>query len=309
MAKVHAHHHHPSPNTFTTATLNVKSNPEMSQKKVNHDVRKASHTADLIGWNEISPKRYFAAIKALGPKWGHYMPHDGHLRIPNPISWKKSVWKEESSGFVKTHGGKAKVSPNRYITWVKLKNRATGKEVVRMNTHLVSGAWSHHDGTTAWRRKMWNTHMRKLDHLVKHFEKQGLDVVVGGDFNRDSYHVLGKDVAYDNKLNVGTHGHSTYDYLMHARSNDLHLMGAHVNRGFASDHDEVVATYSLSGHAKPKAHAAPKHAAAHPAVKPSHPAHAATANPVQAASSSDSVTQSFTTFFTQLFQTLFGLEG
>jgi hypothetical protein len=302
-AKIGHHRHHHNPNTFTTATLNVKSNPEMSQKKVVHDVRKASHTADLIGWNEISPKRYFSAIKALGPSWGHYMPHDGGLRIPNPISWKKSVWKKEASGFVKTHNGKAKVSPNRYITWVKLKNRATGKEIVRMNTHLVSGAWGEHKATTAWRRKMWNTHMEKLDHLVKHFEKKGLDVVVGGDFNRDSYHVLGKDVAYDNKLNVGTHGRSTYDYLMHTRSKDLHKVGAHVIHGFASDHDEVVARYSLSGGGKTK-HPAPAHHAnaTHPAAAP-HPAGGAGGS---GAGSNDSYAQALTDFLTQLFQSLFG---
>src|SRR6476661_1119744 len=132
---------------FKTLNINVKSNPEMSQNKVRHDVRKAAHSAGLIGWNEISPKRYFDAIRNLGPDWGHYMPHDGKLRIPNPISWKKSVWQKESSGFVKTHGGKAKVSPNRYITWVKLKNKQTGKTVVRMNTHLVSGAWGKHKPT------------------------------------------------------------------------------------------------------------------------------------------------------------------
>ena len=241
--------HHRAATNITTATLNVKSNPEMSQKSVLHDVEKASKTAGLIGWQEIGPERYFKAIKELGPEWGHYMPHDGGLHIPDPISWKKSEWKLEGSGFIKTHNGKAKVSPNRYITWVKLKNKQTGKDVVRINTHLVSGAWSKHNATTPWRRKMWNIHMHKLDALVKHFESQGLPVIVGGDFNRDSFHVLGKDVRYDNKLNVGTHGGphgSTYDYLMDGKNRALKLEGSRVNRGFASDHDEVIAKFRLS---------------------------------------------------------------
>lgn len=129
---------------ITTATLNVKSNPTMSQAKVRHDVQKASHTAGLIGWQEIGPDRYFKAIKALGPSWAHYMPHDGGLHIPNPISWKKDQYKLVGHGFVRTHHGKAGISPNRYITWVKLKDRKTGKTIVRMNTHLVSGAWGQH---------------------------------------------------------------------------------------------------------------------------------------------------------------------
>lgn len=88
--------------------------------------------------------------------------------------------------------------------------------------------------------------MHKLDQLVKHFEHQGLPVIVGGDFNRDSYKVLGNDVRYDNDLHVGTHGkHTTYDYLMHTRNKHLQLKNAHVVHGYASDHDEVVATYDL----------------------------------------------------------------
>lgn len=231
---------------FRTVNINVKSNPLMGQKQVVHDVKKAAHEGGLIGWNEIGPDRYFQAIKQLGPNWHHYMPHDGGLRIPNPISWKDSVWQKQGEGFLKTHNGKAKVSPNRYITWVKLKHRGSGRSVVRINTHLISGAWSQPKPTTAWRREQWQTHMDKLDKLVAHFKAQGLEVVVGGDFNRDSHKVLGNDVAYDNKLNEGTHGRSTYDYLMHTRSAALRKLTGHVEPGFASDHDAVVARYSLA---------------------------------------------------------------
>lgn len=236
------------PFTFRTVNINVKSNPEMSQRRVEHDVKRAAEAGGLIGWNEIGPERYFKAVKALGDEWGHYMPHDGGLHIPNPISWKKDVWKKEDAGFLRTHGGKAKVSPNRYITWVKLKHRASGQEVVRINTHLVSGAWKPgHRPTTEWRREMWRTHIEKLHRVVDTFEKQGLTVIVGGDFNRDSFEVLGKQVKYDNKLNVGTHGRSTLDYLMHTRSSHLRRVGGRVQHGYESDHDAVIARYALTG--------------------------------------------------------------
>ncbi|RKG80014.1 hypothetical protein D7W79_09030 [Corallococcus exercitus] len=234
--------------TFRTVTINVKSNPVMDQAAVVHDVKRAASQGSLIGWNEISPDRYFKAIRDLGPGWGHYMPRDGGLRIPNPISWKKSEWKLQGEpGFLRTHHGKEEVSPHRYITWVKLKNKETGKTIVRMNTHLVSGAWSGNKPHKEWRQDMWNKHMDKLHDLVARFEKKGYPVIVGGDFNRDSYKVLGNQVKYDNKLNVGTHGHSTYDYLMHTPNGSLKSHGANVDHGYRSDHDGVSVKYTIKG--------------------------------------------------------------
>jgi hypothetical protein len=298
-------HHHAASTTIRTLNLNIKSNPEMSQAKVKHDVRKASHQASLIGWNEISPKRYFQAIKQLGPDWGHYMPHDGKLRIPNPISWKKSEWKLEDSGFVKTHGGKAKVSPNRYITWVKLKNKETGQDVVRVNTHFVSGAFSHgHRPTTAWRQKMWGIHQQKLEHLVDHFKKKGLDVIVAGDFNRDSYHVLGNHVKYDSSLQAHTHGKSTYDYMMHA-GGDLRAKGAHAQGGYASDHNAVIGTYKLSG-----GHNSAAQQVAHTGSAPHAANHAnGGGNANGGSASGGGLGQSFEQFFASLLQSLGDLFG
>jgi endonuclease/exonuclease/phosphatase family metal-dependent hydrolase len=172
------------------------------------------------------------------------MPHDGGLHIPNPISWKNEVWKKENSGFIRTHRGEAGISPNRYITWVKLKNRATGKEVVRINTHLISGAFSGKPHGE-WRREMWHQHMDRLHDLVARFEKKGVAVVVGGDFNRDSHRVLGNQVAYDNDRFEGTHGKSTLDYLMHVRGPQLRLKGSRVQGDYFSDHDAVIAGYRL----------------------------------------------------------------
>lgn len=230
--------------SFRTVTLNVKSNPEMPQAQVVHDVRAAAKEGSVIGWQEIGPDRYFDAIKDLGPDWGHYMPKDGHQRIPVPISWNKNEWEKVDAGFERTHNGRAKVSPHRYISWVELKNKDTGATVVRVNTHAVSGAWSEPKATTGWRREMWNRHMEKLHDLVAKLERQGKNVVIGGDFNRDSYKVLGRQVRYDSNLHQGTHGRSTYDYLM-SSGRDLEAKQVKVKRGFASDHDAVVGTYKI----------------------------------------------------------------
>ncbi len=72
-------------------------------------------------------------------------------------------------------------------------------------------------------------------------------MIVGGDFNRNHYPVLGKHVAYDNSLQAGTHGGSTLDYVMHARDASIRTVRGGVERGFASDHDAVVVRYRLTG--------------------------------------------------------------
>ena len=87
--------------------------------------------------------------------------------------------------------------------------------------------------------------MKILSAKVAQFKAQGLDVIVGGDFNRDSHKVLGNQVVYDNKLNVGTHGRSTYDYMMHTPSAHLKKRGVRIDHHFKSDHDAVVVRYSL----------------------------------------------------------------
>lgn len=161
---------------FSTVNINVKSNPPMSQDKVLHDVKRAAAAGDIIGWNEISTvkgpngDRYFDAIKSLGKDWGHYMPKHGNYRIPNPISWKKKEWDLVDSGFRRTHkngasAGHTNVSPARYVTWVKLKNKKTGDTIIRMNTHLISGAWnSKNNKAKEWRKDMGRPHAQDGQH-------------------------------------------------------------------------------------------------------------------------------------------------
>ena len=233
-----------APVRFRTATLNVKSNPVMPQEQVRHDVRRIAREASIIGWQEIDPQRYRDAIRNLPEHWNHFMPKGS----TNPISWNGNIWKKVAGDSITTHPGRAEVSPHRNITWVKLEHKDTGKKIVRINTHLISGAWSNAPKKDkAWRQEMWKEHMRDLDQLVARFERQGHEVIIGGDFNRDSFRVMGDDVRFDNKLNVGTHGKSTLDYLMHTKGPELRKLDAWVHRGYASDHDAVIGRDVLKG--------------------------------------------------------------
>ncbi len=114
-----------------------------------------------------------------------------------------------------------------------------------MNTHLVSGAWSSPKPTTGWRREMWGIHMKKMDDLITKFEKQGHAVVVGGDFNRDSYKLFNGQLSYDNNIKVGTHGRSTLDYVMSSKGRGLDATGYQIKKNYESDHDAVVVNYKI----------------------------------------------------------------
>lgn len=226
---------------FDVVSMNVKSNPLMSQDKVLHDVRRAAKTGEIIGWQEIGPERYRDAIRSL-KGFSHFMPKG----LETPISWKSSEFKLLDSGVERMHGGLAKVSPHRQVAWVKLQNRETGETVIHLNTHLVSGAFnSKIQRSDPWRKAMWARHMEKMGNLVERFERQGHPVTITGDFNRNHFKVFGNKVAYDSGLRAGTHGSSTLDYVMHTPNRSIKKVSTHVDRNYASDHNAVVVRYDL----------------------------------------------------------------
>lgn len=226
---------------FDVVSMNVKSNPVMSQDKVRHDVQRAAKTGEIIGWQEIAPQRYKDAIRNL-KGFNHFMPKG----LETPISWKADKFKLLDSGVERMHGGLAKVSPHRQVAWVKLQDKETGKTIIHMNTHLVSGAFnSKVQRSDPWRKAMWARHIEKMGNLVEKFEKKGFPVTITGDFNRNHFKVLGNKVEYASGLHGGTHGKSTLDYVMNTKHRDLKKVSTHIDRNYASDHNGVTVRYDL----------------------------------------------------------------
>ncbi len=226
---------------FNVVSMNVKSNPEMSQDKVLHDVRKAAKTGDIIGWQEIAPERYRDAIRGLAG-FDHFMPKG----LETPISWKSKEFKLLDSGVERMHDGEAGISPHRAVAWVKLKNKDTGETIIHMNTHLISGAWNgKHTASDPWRKKMWHRHIERMGNMVERFEKKGHPVTISGDFNRNHFKVFGNKVAYDSGLRAGTHGSATLDYVMHTPHESLKKVRSSVDDNYASDHNAVIVRYDL----------------------------------------------------------------
>jgi hypothetical protein len=228
-------------------SLNVKSNPLMSAAKVRADVDRAARLGvDVIMWQEISPRYYKDIVRAEDSTGGN-----GHWRhlltgYEVPISIRvggDSPWEVRSTGVRKMHGGLAKVSPNRYVTWVKAYNKRSHQTTVFMNTHMVSGAWNGvPNKADDWRKRMWNVHFDQQSALVKEFSDRGLTVVYGGDFNRRD---MAKFHPRDSRISL--HGIDRIGVVRTANDRIEKLVERRTVGGFNSDHDAKLVRVVVSG--------------------------------------------------------------
>jgi hypothetical protein len=224
-------------------TLNVQANPPMSQAKVVHDVRRAAALASCIGWQEIKFERYRQAIRELGPAW-HHVFGPGELAL----SFRVRGFEFIERGFLQTTNSRAHITPNRYVAWAIMRERASGHRVVRFNTHAISGAFRPGPvPEKAWRRRAWHHHMNVLADAVRLMVDSGHPVIVGGDINRSGFEFLGDLVVYDNDFDVPTHREGAIDYLCHRHGGGVRVerRGHEVVKGFHSDHDAVLVNYAL----------------------------------------------------------------
>lgn len=96
--------------------------------------------ADVIGWNELGTLALQQAVRNL-PGFTSYMPgpdpDKAYSANSVAISWRTDVFDFVDGDSIRVHGGVATVSPSRYINWVLLRHKASGKLVYRINTHVV----------------------------------------------------------------------------------------------------------------------------------------------------------------------------
>jgi hypothetical protein len=228
-------------------SLNVKSNPLMSAYKVRADVDKAAKLgADVIMWQEIQPDYYKNIVRAENStggngQWKHYL-----TGYAIPISIRvggDSPWVVRDTGVKLMHGGLAKVSPNRYVTWIKAYNKQSRQTTIFMNTHMVSGAWNGKDNyRDDWRKKMWNIHFAKQSELIKDFSNRGYTVVYGGDFNRQE---MAKFTARDSRITL--HGIDKIGVVRTANDRIEEVTVRKTVGGFYSDHDAKRVSVRVSG--------------------------------------------------------------
>lgn len=175
-------------------TQNVCQLPLMPQPHVVHDVELTARESGVVLWQEMRPARYLAAMRNLNPKaWAHYYGGGGC-----PISWRKRIWEKLDQGHVLLHLKEPGVCENRYVTWVKLRNRKTGAVAIFHTFHYVPGAWTTRFSRTSRLRRaaMWNHGNEMHRHLVDGWVKDGYAVAGGGDTNsaQKRFPLLGKSI-------------------------------------------------------------------------------------------------------------------
>ena len=147
--------------------------------------------ADLVGWQEIEDLDEVAALRAL-PGFAHFLPGGAGNAVA--ISWRTEVFERVGRGqSLLVHRGQPHVTPARHINVVRLRHRATGTVISRINTQIVhhievAGHPRVYRGAEAQRYDEQlaraQKHIALLRETIRRYGEKG-PVVFGGDLNVD----------------------------------------------------------------------------------------------------------------------------
>jgi endonuclease/exonuclease/phosphatase family metal-dependent hydrolase len=262
------------------ATLNTAA--FQSRSRAVDDVRRLARSGvDVMGLQEMaSAKRRSQVNRKLvscrGCRWASYVPA-GSTRASTPIYWKRKQYKllKRGSVFVTpptrvgSHGaGPARLNA-KYITWVRLRDRATGRKLWVLNNHAVpsvQGRRGGHDKSHPERLRLYKKHMIKLQDRVQACTRKGGLVFVIGDFNvnyrtdrrtrahrfpsyrlgrvglRNSYGPLGEPAGGSHSLRSGK-STRLIDHVWFAPRKALEPRRLKLLRGYNSDHRPLVVKF------------------------------------------------------------------
>ena len=207
---------------------------------------------DTISWTEIESQAQIDRIQGKAG-WDTYWPKlpDAPLvRAANavPISWRTDVFDFVSGSSVKASDGKAGVSPDRFVTRVRLRHKPSGTEVMRIAHHAVAGIDSLTDNV-AYRIE---THAKDVTAFNARMLDSTLPVIGSGDFNTTTLRAKLKaenggtqPYVYDVPASGGSHGSRLIDYIVRRQDdgNIYELTDVRFVNLAPSDHRGVRATY------------------------------------------------------------------
>lgn len=247
------------------------------------DVVRLADEADIVTLQEMSSlKRRNAVRRALidcgmCPFEG-YLPSDA-VQGGTPILYRWEKFRFERAGTTQvsdaTYVGPKGAGPStlraKYINWVQLRERATGRDVYVLNNHTVpsvQGRGGASNPDMAKRLELYGKHMAGIRRLTSEFTAQGGAVVVTGDLNvnyrtdrqaRDPlfpYVNLGRSGLRASHVHLGEPDAGTHvlrtgdssrliDYVMTSNPDILVPVSQRVLTGYSSDHRPLVVTYTV----------------------------------------------------------------
>lgn len=227
-------------------------------------IRAIGAGADVIGLQELnSATKRRAVAQALSPEW---VMTDGAARNAVPIVWRRSVFDLVGSGSELAsdvsrveHGADGLVSNERYISWVRLRQKSTGSVFAATNTHLLPtiDRAGHPDRSKPARLRVYDQEVSRLLQLVDRLTSGG-PVIVTMDGNIDARadgrvrdprwpqvrmgrYGLSSNWRLLGYPSGGTHERRLIDYVW-ATTNTIRPVDQRILGKYGSDHSAVAVT-------------------------------------------------------------------
>ena len=160
---------------FTIATWNVYTG---NKQNVGDRTKTILGRAQILGLQEVN-SNFVKKIKSITCSSCAYEAYLPSKADRFPIVWNKSYFTKVNAGYsymVKPTGPYQK----RYAVWVKLRNKATGKTLYAVNTHLPRGVEGNVEAKLV---ESYKKHMANLVTLLKSKQKDNIPIFITGDFN------------------------------------------------------------------------------------------------------------------------------
>jgi endonuclease/exonuclease/phosphatase family metal-dependent hydrolase len=273
--------------TVSAESFNVTTwNSEFSNKKnIGTEITKLGTNSDIIGVQEAHKPSQRKNIKSKllcsSCKYAGYVKdysYNGSSAASVPILWNKSKFSLVKKGYAKLSSKKTGINDTtkhhevsaKYVTWVRLKDKATLNELYVLNLHTVASVEDNGaPNKNKTRLKLYNQEMDVLVSKLKEFKKTGLPIIVMGDFNVDyrtdsvvknsafpfarlgalDFHSSYERLGF-NDIDAGTHGSKQggiiIDYVFTLTHNKMTVNNEYIDSDtYGSDHHPVSVTLTL----------------------------------------------------------------
>jgi endonuclease/exonuclease/phosphatase (EEP) superfamily protein YafD len=271
--------------SLTLASYNIRHT--LSAGTAANDVRRLTGTGvDVIGLQEMSSRTrrnaVLAAVRDCSSCVMQGVFFDAAAGVGAvPILFRADRFRLYDSGsvrltdrtFVGAKGAGPSWMPPKYLNWVKLQDRRTGRFFYVMNSHTVASVQAKNGGanTNTRRLQLYRQHMAGVRSHVERVKRQQVGVFVLGDLNvnyRRDRVVRARAFPFANMAQVqvrasyehlgvpriGTHvrrdgGSSTrlIDYVYFLPQLSFTPVAQSILRSYSSDHRPVVVRFSVTG--------------------------------------------------------------